>query len=328
MFRIPSFAAALVVASTAGALAESPRPVTIVLNWVPGGDHAPIYWAHATGRYRAAGLEVSIETGRGSGFSVQRVGAGAVPFGIADLATALQGRSRGADVVAAMAIYAQSPYGIYWKKSSGIRDVKDLKGKKIGAPPADAARQMWPAIARAVGLKPNDVTWVNVAPEAKVASLQSGAVHATTHFFNVHYVYERVFGADMGFVALRDVGFNPYGNAIIVNGDFLRGNPKVVEAFVRATQKAYADCVVNPQPCNSELGRAASQPMAEVDANWRLVEILMSNETTRKIALGWFDPQRVAKDAAMVQEVFKTPPIKPTDAYTNAFLDKSVKMPK
>ncbi|MCA9311417.1 MAG: hypothetical protein KDA21_09450, partial [Phycisphaerales bacterium] len=66
---------------------------------------------------------------------------------------------------------------------------------------------------------PDSVEFVNIAPEAKIASLQSGVIDATTHFYNVHYIYERIFGDDMGFVALRDIGFNPYGNAFIVNGD-------------------------------------------------------------------------------------------------------------
>lgn len=298
---------------------------TLVLNWVPGGDHAPIYWAKEQGLYADAGVDLTIEPGRGSGEAVQKVGAGAVEFGIADMATALQGRGQGADVVGVMSIYANNPYGIYWKKSSGIEDVQDLAGRKIGNPPFDAARQMWPAIADATGLE-GEVEWVNIKPDAKIQSLQADVIDATTSFYNLHYIFERVFGDDMGFVALRDIGFNPYGNSIIVNGDFMRENPEVVDAFVKTTQKAYATCLEDPEPCNETLAAAASQKMEDVDANWDLVVELMDHPVNREEALGWFDPDRMAQDLDWVEASFDIEGYDVGEAYTNEFLDTSVTM--
>jgi NitT/TauT family transport system substrate-binding protein len=48
------------------------------------------------------------------------VGAGNVELGVADMATALVARSKGANVVALMNVYANSPQGFYWLKSPGI----------------------------------------------------------------------------------------------------------------------------------------------------------------------------------------------------------------
>ncbi|HEX6143790.1 MAG TPA: ABC transporter substrate-binding protein [Geminicoccaceae bacterium] len=311
-----------------GLLPSGPRAaedVTLVLNWVPGGDHAPIYWAKEQGNYADAGVDLTIEPGRGSGEAVQKVGAGAVEFGIADMATALQGRGQGADVVGVMSIYANNPYGIYWKKSSGIEDVQDLAGRKIGNPPFDAARQMWPAIADATGLE-GEVEWVNIKPDAKIQSLQAGVIDATTSFYNLHYIFEQVFGDDMGFVALRDIGFNPYGNSIIVNGSFLAENPEVVDAFVKTTQQAYATCLEDPKPCNEALAAAASQKLEDVQANWDLVVELMDHPVNREEALGWFDPARMEQDLKWVAASFDIESYDVGDAYTNAHLDKSVKM--
>ena len=47
-----------------------------------------------------------------------------------------------------MNVYANSPQGMYWLKSSGITGVKDFAGKKIGNPAGDGARTMWPALAK------------------------------------------------------------------------------------------------------------------------------------------------------------------------------------
>ena len=145
----------LLLAAAMAALTSLPAAaqdrLTLVLNWLPGSDHGPIFRAQQRGLYEQAGLALTIENGRGSGFAAQRIGAGQAQIGIVDMPAALQARGQGADLVATMAIYVQSPYGIYWRRSSGIAGPQDFKGRRFGAPPADAARVMWPMIARAMG---------------------------------------------------------------------------------------------------------------------------------------------------------------------------------
>ena len=62
-------AAAMLAAAPAGA-AES---VNLMLNWTPTADHSPIYFAKAKGWYSQAGLDVTIEAGKGSAVSAQRI---------------------------------------------------------------------------------------------------------------------------------------------------------------------------------------------------------------------------------------------------------------
>lgn len=308
--------------------AQAAETINFVLNWVPGGDHAPIYWAREQGWYDEVGIDLVIEDGTGSGASAKTVGVGRNQVGIADLPTMLQARGQGADLVAVMNLYANSPYGIYWKKSSGIESFEDLKGRTIGNPPFDAARQMWPAIAQVLNIDPDSVEFVNVQPNAKVAAMQSDSIDATTNFYNVHYIYERIFGDDMGFVALRDLGFNPYGNSIIANGAWLSEQPELAKNFVQVTQKAYAQCVVEPEPCIKVLSEAGSQKVEDVTANWNLVVELMTHDSSVNGALGYFDPDRMVDDYNAVETSFDIEAYDVTDVYTNDLLDMSVKMPQ
>lgn len=319
---------AMAIATTASA--QAAEKVSFILNWVAGGDHAPVYYAKAQGWYADAGIDLTIEQGKGSTLSSQRVGIGKNQLGIADLGTALVNRGKGADLVAVFNIYANSPYGLYWKKSSGITGLKDFPGKKIGNPPWDAARQMWPAMAKAADIDPNSVTWVNVQPNAKIASLKSDSIHITTSFYNIHFIFQRVFGDDMGFLALRDIGINPYGNSVIANGAFLKEKPEVVKAFVQVTQKAYHACVAAPDPCIDAL-LAANSGLKRPDsvANWKLVEELMSDKNSRSVALGHFDPGRMQDDYKLIETYFNLEkPFDITQAYSNDFLDTSLKMTK
>jgi len=333
MSRLRNIATGALAAAAIGIAGIGPsaaaEKINFVLNWVPGGDHSPVYWAKAQGWYAKAGIDLIIENGTGSGASAKKVGIGRNQVGIADLPTALRAIGKGADILAVMNIYANSPYGIYWKKSSGIKTFNDLKGRTIGNPPFDAARQMWPAIAKVLKIDPKSVKFVNVKPNAKVASMKVDAIDATTNFYNVHYIYQRIFGDDMGFVALRDLGYNPYGNSIIANGKWAKANPDIVKAFVSVTQKAYAACVVTPQPCIEVLAKAGSQKVADVTANWKLVVELMTHETSVKNAIGYFAPSRMNDDHDGVMASFSD--VKAYDvksAYTNAYLDMSIKMPK
>jgi len=135
--------AGLVLAFAAPVMpAHAGQSVSLILNWTPAADHSPFYYAKAQGWYEKAGIDLSIEVGKGSGVSSLKVGSGGAPFGIADLATMLVARGKGADAVALMSIYANTGQTFYWLKSYGVNGPKDFAGRKIGNPPGDASRVM------------------------------------------------------------------------------------------------------------------------------------------------------------------------------------------
>src|SRR5712675_1452767 len=313
-------------------LAVSPaaaQKITFTLNWVAGGDHAPYFYAQKMGWYKQAGLDVEFETGRGSAASAQKVGAGQTQLGLSDMAGVLLFRGKGIDLVGVMNVYANSPQGLYWLKSSGIQSAKDLAGKKIGNPAGDGARTMWPALAKTIGIDPNSVTWVNIDANSKLSALKAKTVDATTSFFNLHHVFARELGDDMGFLAWKDAGINLYGNSIIANGAWLKANRDSAAKFIKVTQKAFAECAKSPEPCVKALVEANSGLLYDNElTNWHLVSILMSDDTSRNVALGWHDDARMASDYKLVDEYLKME--KPYDiktAYPNEFLDKNIKMP-
>jgi len=325
-----TLAAALAALGLVASPAPAAEKLDFILNWVPGGDHAPYYYAQKMGWYEKAGIELNIEPGKGSALATQKVGAGANPIGLADMGGVLVAKSKGADVVAVYNVYANSPQGLYWLKSSGIRGIKDFPGKKIGNPAADGARTMWPALAKANGIDPKSVTWVNIDANAKLAALKAHSIDITTSFYNIHHIFKRELGDDMGFLAWRDVGLNPYGNSVIVNGAYLKKHKKVIANFVKVTQKAFAACVADPKPCVQALIDANGALKFDNElTNWGLVEVLMSDKFSREVALGYHDPARMRSDYALVKEYIGVDqPYDVKTAYTNEFLDRSIKMTK
>jgi len=323
--RGAALAAALALASMPVQAGEA---VNLILNWTPTADHSPFYYAKSQGWYEKAGIDLTIEVGKGSGVSSLKVGSGGSPFGIADLATMLVARGKGADVVALMSIYANTGQTFYWLKSYGVNGPKDFVGHKIGNPPGDASRVMWPAFAKAAGIPPDAVTFVNVGPTAKIAALKSHTVDIISDFYNEHDLKVIEFGSDLGAVNWKDLGLNPYGNSLVVNGAYMAKNPKLVEDFVRISQKAYAACVADAAPClKALLDQVSGLDKENQERQWERIKYLMTDEFTTTKALGWIDGERMKKDYELVQTYLgMEKPFDVTTAFSTRMLDGSIKM--
>ena len=75
-FRIAGLAFALLVPAVPCHAGEA---VNLILNWAPTADHSPFYYAKAQGWYEKAGIDLTIEVGKGSGISALKVGSGGAP---------------------------------------------------------------------------------------------------------------------------------------------------------------------------------------------------------------------------------------------------------
>ncbi|MGE0716438.1 MAG: ABC transporter substrate-binding protein, partial [Alphaproteobacteria bacterium] len=160
--------------------------------------------------------------------------------------------------------------------------------------------------------------------------LKSGGIDFTQSFYSGHAFFAKALGQDMGYLAWKDVGINPYSNAVVLHGAFLARKPDVARAFVRTTQRAFAACWDAPRPCIEALVAANSGLTVENELEtWRLTRELMDDVGFRTVALGHFDPPRMQADYALVDEHFTLErKFDPASAYTNELLDPAVRLPK
>jgi NitT/TauT family transport system substrate-binding protein len=316
----------LAIAAALATPALAQENLSLMLNWKAGGDHAPVYYALEQGWYADAGINLEVIQGNGSGAAATALSVNQVDLAIIDMPTALQFRGQGSDIVGVFVAYNDSANGIYWKKSSGIETVADLPGHKLGAPASDAARQFWGPIAEAMKLDPNSVEWVNIQPTAKVAALQSGAIDATTHMYSVHFIYEDVFGDDLGFALLRDNGLNPYGLTYFTNGTAAAEKTELVRSMVHVTQKAFQFCLTTPEPCSTALSTAVSMKAEDAARELEYASKVIPGEGNT-LPIGAFDAARVAIDYDMVAGAFDITAYDPATAFTNDFIDTSITYP-
>jgi NitT/TauT family transport system substrate-binding protein len=115
---------------------------------------------------------------------------------------------------------------------------------------------------------------------------------------------------------------------LIVNGTFLEKNPKLVEDFVKISQRAFAACVADVAPClKALLDQASGLDKENQQRQWERIKFLMTDEFTTTKALGWIDGERMKKDYDLVQTYLgMEKPFAVDTAFTTRLLDTSIKM--
>ena len=104
----------------------------------------------------------------------------------------------------------------------------------------------------------------------------------------------------------------------------------MVADFVAVTQKAFAACVENVDPCLDAIMKDVTGLDRDNQKDqWERIKELMRDDTTTTVALGAFSPERMASDYELVETYFSLEqPFDINDTYTNEFLATDVLMTK
>ena len=137
----------------------------------------------------------------------------------------------------------KGPASVEFFADKGITKPADLKGKTVGGTPGDAMYATFPAWLKANGIEPADVKVVNVDAAGKIAALTEGKVDAIMGFFHDQAPDHREQDRQEGrrYLLFADYGMNLLGTGLVANDRLRREEPELVKAFVRATQKSWAE---------------------------------------------------------------------------------------
>src|SRR5262245_34647137 len=119
--RLRSIAAALAVLAASSIAAHADDAVSLRLNWYFGGLHVPFYYGKEKGFYKAEGIDLTINEGRGSANTVQVIAAGSDTFGLADSSSVIATAAKGADVKSVMSLLNSTGFSVVSLASAGIK---------------------------------------------------------------------------------------------------------------------------------------------------------------------------------------------------------------
>jgi NitT/TauT family transport system substrate-binding protein len=231
--------------------AQAQTPIKFQLDWRFEGPAALFTHPAAKGYFKAAGLDVAIDAGNGSGGTVTRVASGAYEMGFADLAALMEFHANNPDSpnkpVAVMMVYNNTPASVMALKKSGITKPADLTGKKLGAPVFDAGRRAFPIFAKANNI--GAVQWTAMDPTLRETMLMRGDIDAITGFTFTSLLNLEARGAkasDVVVLPYPDYGVKLYGNVIIASPKLIKENPEAVKKFLSAFAKGAKEVIANP----------------------------------------------------------------------------------
>ncbi|MDE0310299.1 MAG: ABC transporter substrate-binding protein [Acidiferrobacterales bacterium] len=220
-------------------------------DWKWEGPAAPLLLAWDTGLYKAEGLDVQMDTGKGSLDAIPRVASGTYQMGNSDINSLIKFRDKNPDlpVMAIFMIYNAPPFAVVGRKSLGVNAPKDLEGKILGAPAPDGAYAQWKAFVKANDIDASKVTIENVGFPVREPMLAQGSVHAITGYSFSSFINLKANAVpedDISVLLMRNYGLDLYGNVIIVNPEFAKSNPDAVKGFLRATIKGFQATIADP----------------------------------------------------------------------------------
>ncbi|MGI9504907.1 MAG: ABC transporter substrate-binding protein [Geminicoccaceae bacterium] len=232
--------AALCAMSALPATGQDLEQITFVQPSPSAINSYPVFVAIGEGYFAEEGLEVTVEAVNGSASVLQALSAGQAHFGRPGPAPVLGARARGVDAVFIYNVAARTNFGIVVAEDSEYQAIEDLKGTVVGTGTADGAE---------VGFARNVLTGSGMAEGTDYEFLTVGdGGPATAAFTRGDIAAYSASVADAAILTqrglpVRDITPDEYqrffGNGLATMGDTIRGNPELVEKFLRAFARAH-----------------------------------------------------------------------------------------
>jgi NitT/TauT family transport system substrate-binding protein len=302
------------------------RQAKMVLSWAFTGEESPFVLADEGGYFRNEGVAVQVDRGYGSGDTITKVASGAYEFGLADLSAviAFNAKQGSTKVIGIYQFGDTAPLAILSLPETRITKPSDLVGKRIGAPPGDSSRIMFPAFARANNLDATKVTWIDVAPQLRNTMLVQKQVDAisgqSTHVPDIRKLTKGATTANT--LKYSEFGLNLYGHAVIATPEFAAKNGDLIRAFLRGTVAAMKKAIADPAAPIQALQKRDSLVDKDLEAQRFAanLESAVLTENVRKNGLSSISQDRLAEQSRIVTTALNLPAFDVKALYRLEFL--------
>jgi putative hydroxymethylpyrimidine transport system substrate-binding protein len=270
----------------------TPEPFTLALDFYVNPDHAGVFEAIDNGYFRDAGLEVEPQTPSDPSAPIRQVAAGRADLAISYEPEVLLAHDQGLPVKAVAAVVPTPLTSMIWLRESGIRDVKDLRGKTIATAGIPYQEAYLDTILDDAGLSSSDVDVVDVQQGLLPAVLSGKAQAMLGGFLNVEGVDLQLRGKDPTVIPVNKLGIPTYDELVLVaNSDTLDEDSESIRLFIDALERGTEAAVDDPEGATQAIldagkGLDPKITAAEVD---RTLPLLLPKGS--KQPYGYMDPK-------------------------------------
>jgi two-component system sensor histidine kinase/response regulator len=257
------------------AFAEPLEKISLQLNWKHQFQFAGYYMAREKGFYKEAGLDVDIkEYDFGTNVS-EKVLSGDINFGVGRPSLILD-KINGKDVYLLAAIYQQSPLVLLSKNRNDLKQVADIKGKRIMFSTDVVSMASLTAMLRANGVQ--SFEYKNQEHSFNVDDLISGKTDLIAAYVsNEPYQMEKK-NVPYRLFHPKDHGFEFYSDILYTNRQFYLKNKKLTDQFYNASMQGWAYAFSNIEETISVIQQKYNSQNRTKEA------LLFEAETLKKLA--------------------------------------------
>ncbi|MCK5746168.1 ABC transporter substrate-binding protein [Oricola sp.] len=296
---LKALAAGTIAALGSVAVAEAADTVTFQLDWLPGGDKAPIYICIEKGFCAEEGIEAKVEPGRGSSEAITKLATGVSDVGSADIGALMAAKvTEDVPITAIMSIFNKGPHAFFVLKDSGIEDIPGIKGMEVATSPFTSSNVFLPLVLKDVGMTDDDIKLTKADPGALGPMLMTGATDVVIAWMTNVAVFTnqaKEAGKEITALPWDAAGLELYSASLLASDKFLTERPDVAKRFVKAFTKSLE--FVKNNPTEAAEGMVAQIPelsVSDIEGSIKDTMILEFNDVTEKDGLGAFEPGRLA----------------------------------
>ncbi len=300
----PLLLAAAITSATSAMAADQ---VTFQLDWLPGGDKAPVYVGIQQGFFADADIEVKISNGRGSTDAITKLATGQADVGSADIGALMAARAQDDVPVSAVHPYfTQAPHAFFALADSGIEKITDLEGKKVATSPFTSSNAFLPLVLEQNGMQEDSISLTKSDPGALGPMLITGNTDAVIAWVTNIALFENQAeeaGKKITVMPWSESGLSLYSSSVIAADRFLAERPDVAKRFIAAFAKSLEYTYANPEQAGADIHAMVPEVDAEVAAaQISSIYNLVYNDVTEADGFGTLTPERIASTWTYVAE--------------------------
>jgi NitT/TauT family transport system substrate-binding protein len=303
-------------------------PITIRLDFIVGGNHAPWFVASEKGFYAKRGLNATIQPGTGSADTIRTIAAGGADVGFANVSTAIVGRSRGTPIVS-VAQLGYIAVTILWREETDIKTLKDLEGKSWAISPGQAQWFLLPALARINNLDFKSIRIEETAPPLQPAALLAKKADFITMFRASNDEVAEMAATKQNIrikrIHMRDAGLDIYGSALIAKDEDLKRRPEMIRAYVEGTMEGLRYTRDHQEEALGILLKVKPEldkELTRIQIKNGVEEVFIPAESVAS-GYGYMKPDVMEKTVKITNEFFEVAgKVAPAGVYTNQFIRK------
>jgi NitT/TauT family transport system substrate-binding protein len=330
IFRIAAILILGITGSLPGnpAAAQAPVDIKIALDWAFQGPVAMLLYGQEQGYFSQEGLNVTIDRGFGSADAVTKAATGAYSFALGDINAMVEFNAKNPDkqLIAIFMKYNRPPFSVITFVDRGIKEPKDLEGRKVASNEGLAARRMFPLFAKGAKIDMSKIEWVNVAPPMLDTiviqkTADAGVGFWTTQSLNMQAA--KIPASQLKVFLYSDYGVDLYGNTFLTTKRFASEHPDIVKRFNRAITRSFKAMVPDPSIAMPALKRreGVTDEAIELQRLKVTLDNFVFTDETKRIGIGAVDPARLDRALDQLMTVLDLPARpRPEDVFNGTFL--------